>query len=116
MTHKYQTFEQIVDQIAEEIQALPDRRRLVKELPKLTASVTKLIRDSAGLHLTRARNQEASIHKGAMLNPDLIKYNKKYSERKQSSKKQKGSNPAHYIYEVLSRPPNFKVPSYDYTY
>ena len=65
MTHKYKTFEQIVDQIAEEIQALPDRRRLVKELPKLTASVTKLIRDSAGLHLSRARNQEASIHKGA---------------------------------------------------
>ena len=65
MTHKYKTFEQIVDQIAEEIHALPDRRRLVKELPKLTASVTKLIRDSAGLHLTRARNQEVSIHKGA---------------------------------------------------
>ena len=110
-------FEQIVDNIVEEIQALPDRKRLGESsLPKLTASVSKLIRDSVGLHLTRARNQEASIHKGAMLNPDLIKYNKKYSERKQSSKKQKGSNPAHYIYEVLSRPPNFKVPSYDYTY
>ena len=65
MTHKYKTFEQIVDHIVEEIQALPDRRRLGKDLPKLTASVTKLIRDSAGLHLTRARHQEASIHKGA---------------------------------------------------
>ncbi|MDB0065380.1 hypothetical protein N9E93_03835 [Oceanospirillaceae bacterium] len=65
MTYKYKTFEQIVDHIVEEIQALPDRRRLGKDLPKLTASVTKLIRDSAGLHLTRARHQEASIHKGA---------------------------------------------------
>ena len=59
-------FEQIVDQIVEEIQALPERKRLGEaRLPKLTASVAKLIRDSAGLHLTRARNQEASIHKGA---------------------------------------------------
>jgi hypothetical protein len=65
MTHKHTKFEQIVDHIVEEIQALPDRRRLVKDLPKLTASVTKLIRDSAGLHLTRARHQDASIHKGA---------------------------------------------------
>jgi len=52
MTHKHTKFEQIVDHIVEEIQALPDRRKLVKDLPKLTASVTKLIRDSAGLHLT----------------------------------------------------------------
>ena len=64
MTHKYTTFEQIVDQIVDEIQA-DSSRKLVEDLPKLTASVTKLIRDSAGLHLTRARHQEASIHKGA---------------------------------------------------
>ena len=64
MTHKHTNFEQIVDHIVEEIQALPDRRKLGKDLPKLTASVTKLIRNSAGLHLTRARDQEASIHKG----------------------------------------------------
>ena len=63
MTHKHTKFEQIVDHIVEEIQALPDRRRLVKDLPKLTASVTKLIRDSAGLHLTRARHQEAPFIK-----------------------------------------------------
>ena len=57
-------FEQIVDHIVEEIQAFPDRRKLVKDLPKLTASVTKLIRDTVGLRLSRSRNQWASIHKG----------------------------------------------------
>jgi len=64
MTHKHTMFEQIVDQIVEEIQALPNRRRLVKELPKLTASVTKLMRDTIGLRLSRSRSQWASIHKG----------------------------------------------------
>ena len=57
-------FEQIVDHIVEEIQAFPDRRKLVKDLPKLTASVTKLIRDTVGLRLSRSRSQWASIHKG----------------------------------------------------
>jgi len=66
MTHKHTMVEQIVDQIVEEIQTLPDRRRLGEgDLPKLIASVTGLIRDSAGLHLTRDKNQEASIHKGS---------------------------------------------------
>ena len=64
MSHKYKNFEQIVDHIIEEIQALPDRRRLGKDLPKLTASVTKLMRDTVGLRLSRSRNQWASIHKG----------------------------------------------------
>jgi len=66
MTHTHTMFEQIVDQIVEEVQALPIRRRLGEgDLPKLIASVTKLIRDSAGLHLTKAKNQEASVHKGS---------------------------------------------------
>ena len=66
MNHKHTMFEQIVDQIVEEIQALPMRRRLGEgDLPKLIASVTELIRDSAGLHLTKAKNQEASVHKGS---------------------------------------------------
>ena len=59
MTHKHTMFEQIVNQIVEEIQALPNRKRLGEALlPKLTASVAKLIRDSAGLHLTKAKNQK----------------------------------------------------------
>ena len=62
MTHKHTKFEQIVDHIVEEIQAFPDRRKLVKDLPKLTASVTKLIRDTVGLRLGRSRLQWASIH------------------------------------------------------
>jgi hypothetical protein len=61
MTHKHTMFEQIVDQIVEEIQA-DSSRRLVKDLPKLTASVTKLIRDTVGLRLGRSRLQWASIH------------------------------------------------------
>ena len=66
MTQRDTLFEQIVDQIVEEIQALRDQRRLGEALlPKLTASVAKLVRDSAGLHLTKAKNQEASIHKGS---------------------------------------------------
>ena len=64
MTHKHTKFEQIVDHIVEEIQAFPDRRKLVKDLPKLTASVSKLIRDTVGLRLGRSRSQWASIHKG----------------------------------------------------
>ena len=63
MTHKYTTFEQIVDQIVDEIQA-DSSRKLVEDLPKLTASVTKLIRDTVGLRLGRSRRQWASIHKG----------------------------------------------------
>jgi hypothetical protein len=64
MTRKHPMFQQIVNEIVEEIQALRDRRRLGKgSLPKLTASVAKLVRDSAGLRLTKGRKQEASIHK-----------------------------------------------------
>ena len=64
MTQIKMIFEQLVDHIVEEIQAFPDRRRLVKDLPKLTASVSKLIRDTVGLRLGRSRSQWASIHKG----------------------------------------------------
>jgi len=64
MTNQHTMFKQIVDHIVEEVQALPDRRRLVKNLPKLTASVTKLIRDTVGLRLSRSHRQWASIHKG----------------------------------------------------
>jgi len=64
MTHQHTMFEQIVDQIVEEIQANSSRRKLVKDLPKLTESVTKLIRDTVGLRLSRSRSQWASIHKG----------------------------------------------------
>ena len=63
MTHKHTKFEQIVDHIVEEIQA-DSSRKLVEDLPKLTASVTKLIRDTVGLRLSRSRSQWASIHKG----------------------------------------------------
>ena len=64
MTQIKMMFEQVVDHIVEEIQVFPDRRKLVKDLPKLTASVSKLIRDTVGLRLSRSRNQWASIHKG----------------------------------------------------
>ena len=63
MTHKHTKFEQIVDHIVEEVQA-DSSRKLVEDLPKLTASVTKLIRDTVGLRLGRSRRQWASIHKG----------------------------------------------------
>ena len=91
-------FEKIVDQIVDEVQALPDRRRLGEgSLPKLIASIAQLIRDSAGLHLTKATNQEASIHKGSG-HYTADRYNKTHTYRIHISRAFNGMEKLGYLF------------------